>query len=66
MPDAGLPDEIPAPEIVQRPDAGTLARGLWEAPAWAFWLGVAVVLLAAGLYAAAHAGLLRRRPRSGK
>jgi hypothetical protein len=62
VPDAGpLPHE--PTETVERPDPGSLARGVWEAPAWAFYAGVAVVLLAAVLYAAAHAGLLRRKKR---
>jgi hypothetical protein len=35
----------PAPtETVQRPDGG-LARGRWEAPAWAFYVVAAAALL---------------------
>jgi hypothetical protein len=50
------------PEIVSRPDPGTLARGVWEAPAWAFYAGGAIVLLAALLYVAGRAGWLRKKP----
>lgn len=51
----------PAPwptETVTRPDPG-LARGVWEAPPWALWAGLGVVLVAAALYVARRAGLLR-------
>jgi hypothetical protein len=58
-------------ETLQRPEPGSLARGAWEAPAWAFYVAGGVVLLAALLYlyvtlyatlhAAGRAGLLRRR-----
>ncbi|MGO8999682.1 MAG: hypothetical protein ACLQVI_40675 [Polyangiaceae bacterium] len=51
--------------IVERPEPGTLARGVWEAPAWAFYASAAVVLLAAILYLAWRAGLLRRRGQRG-
>jgi hypothetical protein len=51
-------------EIVSRPEPHTLARGLWEAPPWAFYASMAVVLLAAILYVIDRAGLLRRRPSS--
>jgi hypothetical protein len=50
------------PEIVSRPDPGTLARGVWEAPAWAFYAGAAVVVLAAVLYVARRVRLLRKKP----
>jgi hypothetical protein len=44
-----------------RPDPGTLARGVWEAPAWAFYVTAGVVLLAALLHGARLTGILRRR-----
>lgn len=47
-------------EIVRRPDPGTLARGAWEAPAWAFYAGMAFVILAAALYAALRLGAWQR------
>lgn len=40
-------------ETVTRPDPG-LARGKWEAPAWAFWVALAVIAAGTTLY------LLRR------
>ncbi len=61
--DASIPTE--PTEIVQRPAPGTLARGAWEAPAWAFYAAAGLVLLAAALYAAARLGLVKRRARSG-
>ena len=45
-------------ETVSRPDPG-LARGKWEAPAWAFWVALALVLLAAALYAMRRMGMLQ-------
>ncbi len=48
----------PPTETVSRPDPG-LGRGKWEAPAWAFWLALALVLLAATLYALRRFGLLQ-------
>jgi hypothetical protein len=57
-----MPDAAPtATEVVVRPDAGTLARGVWEAPPWMFYAGATVVLLAAALYGAARFGWLKRR-----
>ena len=44
-------------ETVSRPDPG-LARGKWEAPAWAFWLTLALILIGAGIYVAARMGAL--------
>jgi hypothetical protein len=38
-------------ETVERPPPGTLARGAFEAPAWAFYLVLVIVLLAAASYA---------------
>ncbi len=48
----------PPSETVSRPDPG-LARGKWEAPAWAFWGALALVLIAASLYALRRFGLLQ-------
>ena len=51
----------PAPtatEIVTRPEQG-LARGQWEAPAWVFWVMLAVVLLGAAAYLLHRLGILR-------
>jgi len=59
VPDAGLPLE--PTETLLRPDPDSLARGVWEAPAWAFYVAGAVVVVAAVLYVAARLGLLRRR-----
>ena len=69
MPDAGPPARpaptptAPAPtatEIVHRPDPG-LGRGLWEAPAWVFYVALGVVVIAAAGYVAVRLGLVRRR-----
>jgi hypothetical protein len=55
---------LPAPpppgptETVSRPDPG-IARGRWEAPAWAFWVALAVILAAATLYGLRRFGLLQ-------
>jgi hypothetical protein len=46
-------------EVVHRPDAG-LARGLVEAPPWMFYILTGVIVVAAGLYAAARLGWLQR------
>lgn len=46
-------------ETVTRPDPG-LARGVWEAPPWAFWTALGLILLAATAYALVRAGVLRR------
>lgn len=45
-------------ETVTRPDPG-LARGKWEAPAWALWLMLAVVLVGSTLYLLRRMGMLR-------
>jgi hypothetical protein len=50
-------------ETVTRPDPG-LARGTWEAPPWAFWVALAVVLVGATLYLLRRMGILVRRPRA--
>src|SRR5690606_13680247 len=60
-PNAPEPAPEPAPtatETVIRPDPG-LARGKWEAPAWAFWVALAVLVVGVGLYVARRMGLLR-------
>jgi hypothetical protein len=51
-----------ATETVTRPDPG-LARGKWEAPVWAFWVALALVLIGVGLYVAKRMGLLRLKKR---
>jgi len=57
----------PAPaatETVTRPDAG-LARGAWEAPAWAFWAALAGVVVFTTLFLLGRRGLLKRRTARG-
>jgi len=49
----------PSQETVTRPDPG-LARGKWEAPAWAFWVALALVLVGTTLYVLKRMGMLRR------
>ena len=52
-------------ETVTRPDPG-LARGKWEAPVWAFWVALAVVLVGTTLYVLRRMGMLRlKRPSAG-
>jgi hypothetical protein len=51
-----------ATESVTRPDPG-LARGKWEAPAWAFWVALAVIVISVALYVAKRMGLLRLKKR---
>lgn len=61
QPSPSLPAPSPSPsatELVTRPDPG-LARGRWEAPAWVFWVMLAVVLLGAGAYLLRRLGILR-------
>jgi hypothetical protein len=48
-------------ETLTRPEPGTLARGAWEAPPWAFYVAASLVVVAAVLYAAARLGVVRRR-----
>jgi hypothetical protein len=61
----GLRQEPPAShspqptEEVIRPEPG-LARGKWEAPAWAFWVALTVALLLVGIWVAVRRGMLRR------
>jgi hypothetical protein len=55
------PSSAPATtETVTRPDPG-LARGKWEAPAWAFWVALAVVAVGTTLYVLGRMGMLKRR-----
>ena len=54
-----LPQAPQPTEEVVRPEPG-LARGQWEAPAWAFWVALAVALVAVGIWVAARRGMLRR------
>ena len=42
-----------------RPDPG-LARGKWEAPPWAFWAMLGVILVGALAYALRRMGFLTR------
>jgi hypothetical protein len=58
------PEPAPtATETVTRPDPG-LARGKWEAPPWAFWVALGLVVLGVGLYVARRMGLLRLKKRA--
>ncbi len=61
---APAPSSLPPgpTETVTRPEPG-LARGVWEAPPWAFWTALAVVLVAATAYALVRAGVLQRSSR---
>ena len=54
----------PATETVTRPDPG-LARGAWEAPAWAFWVALAAVVVVTTLFVLGRRGLLKRRTARG-
>ena len=45
-------------ETISRPDPG-LARGKWEAPAWAFWVVLAVIAVGTTLYVLRRMGILR-------
>jgi hypothetical protein len=45
-------------ETVTRPDPG-LARGKWEAPAWAFWVVLAVAVVGTTLYVLRRMGILK-------
>ncbi len=62
---ASSPASSTATEVVRRPDPG-LARGVWEAPPWAFWAALVLVVAAATLYALNRAGVLRRPARGPK
>ena len=59
-PTSGAHDATYASETVTRPDPG-LARGRWEAPAWAFWVALAVVAAVTTLYVLGRMGILERR-----
>jgi hypothetical protein len=55
-------------ETVTRPEPG-LARGKWEAPAWAFWLLLAVLIVGTALYVLRRLGMLRLKspaPKTGE
>lgn len=61
---AGAPGPSSGPtEIVTRPEPG-IARGVWEAPAWAFWGALGLLVVVTTLYALQRAGLLRRPGRA--
>jgi len=51
-------DMLEPTETVTRPDPG-LARGKWEAPAWAFWVALAVVVVGTALYVLRRLGMLK-------
>jgi hypothetical protein len=54
-----------ATETVRRPEPG-LARGVWEAPRWAFFAAMGAVLVFAIVYALVRSGAFRRpRARGG-
>ncbi|MBX3227193.1 MAG: hypothetical protein KIT84_35345 [Labilithrix sp.] len=48
-----------ATELVTRPEAG-IARGKWEAPAWAFWAMLGVILVFSGGYVLRRMGFFAR------
>ena len=50
-------------ETVTRPDPG-LARGKWEAPAWAFWLALALIVVGTAVYVLRRMGMLRLRAKA--
>jgi hypothetical protein len=50
--------------VVHRPDPG-LARGKWEAPAWAFYVALAVAMLLAALFVAQRFGVFKRSAQPG-
>ena len=45
-------------EAVTRPDPG-LARGKWEAPAWAFWVALSLIVALTTLYVLRRMGRLQ-------
>jgi hypothetical protein len=49
-----------ATEMVSRPEPG-LARGRWEAPAYAFWIALALIVLGSTAYVLWRMGILRLR-----
>jgi hypothetical protein len=50
-------------ETVTRPDPG-LARGKWEAPAWAFWLALALIVAFTTVYVLRRMGMLKLRTKA--
>jgi hypothetical protein len=52
-------------ETVTRPDPG-LARGKWEAPAWAFWRALALIAIGTTAYVLRRMGMLRLGPSTAK
>lgn len=55
--------ESTATEKVTRPDEG-LARGVWEAPAWAFWVLLGLVVAGATLYLLRRLGVLQLKKKN--
>jgi hypothetical protein len=51
---------VPSSDIVTRPEAG-LARGAWEATPTAFFVALAVLVIASLLYLLYRLGVLKRR-----
>jgi hypothetical protein len=45
-------------ETITRPEPG-LARGKWEAPAWAFWAMLGILLAISTMYILRRVGILR-------
>ena len=56
---AAAPLPAPTAQVIRPPEG--LARGLWEAPAGAFYGAAGALFVMCGLYAARRAGLLPRR-----
>jgi hypothetical protein len=52
-------------ETVTRPDPG-LARGKWEAPAWAFWLALALIVVGTAAYLLRRMGMLKLGSKAGR
>jgi hypothetical protein len=53
-------------EIIPVKQGEGMKRGKWEAPAWAFWAILAVVLVGSTLYLLRRLGLLSRAKRQDK
>ncbi len=67
QPSSASAPALPAPtatETVTRPDPG-LARGKWEAPAWAFWAALVVAAAVTALFVLGRMGMLKRRKARG-
>jgi hypothetical protein len=63
-----VPADAAAPqrtEVVHRPDEPGLARGVWEASPFAFYVAFGVLFVGALTYGAYRIGLLRRRTGKG-